>query len=747
MLEICLNSCEVLSAQAPAEMGRKKKTPKKTPKKPKPRKVIDSEPEYSKKMACLTFTTTRIDQWYAELAKQYYENPDLEVSWKDWKGKNDVTTQVEITVSGPCKKAPEESLSVAINLYMTVGKIMIQGKTLETWRVEEYPYLRDGVNATIPQAVQVIENQDVPTTASVDDDKQQVTCELPISDGTRKQLYTVLESPVAATCEPDQPSSQNHVPEVNELSASDNESITSSIPESTAANKTPKLSKKLPTKTSTKLKSAKSKKTPVKLPVPWMDNITNTINKLDQRVSSVGNAVEAMKSSMESILKTFVADIKGVKEEVASLKADVESKHQELSTTCQQLTNACSTSAVDLVTVRAEFSLMKQDVESVKTKVDSIRDKQHTSDPDIEAIKADLKDTKNTITSLSADLQSVKSQPKASNLPQSPSYDITFLQLLNSVNSNIVNMNNTLSSMRPCQLPVVQPQSSTLSYPTGQPDSHQRFVSNQPSTSQSNLSFAAASSPRHQFVSSQVPSAFPQQQFVNSHSNLSYASAASPQHRHNAPTHQVNQQPSQLSSDRQSNANYQPDRPPPAQTQSKPKLTVVMDSNRKSIDFRQLFPNFDVQVLPSGTIEWARRAIQKINSPDVVILHMGTNDLDNGLSGDECAKGLMDLASELRSSHPNAVVHISNLLPRKDGLNDACTRANEVLNSQFASTIRHPDILSQNHLYDDRHLNRYRMKGEALTGTQLFSKSLYCRITNSQPDELLLRNSRRWSKS
>ena len=50
-------------------------------------------------MACLTFTTTHIDQWYAELAKQYYDNPALEVSWKDWKGKNDVTTQVEITVS------------------------------------------------------------------------------------------------------------------------------------------------------------------------------------------------------------------------------------------------------------------------------------------------------------------------------------------------------------------------------------------------------------------------------------------------------------------------------------------------------------------------------------------------------------------------------------------------------------------------------------------------------------------------
>ena len=107
----------------------------------------------------------------------------------------------------------------------------------------------------------------------------------------------------------------------------------------------------------------------------------------------------------------------------------------------------------------------------------------------------------------------------------------------------------------------------------------------------------------------------------------------------------------------------------------------------------------------------------------------------------------MDLASELRSNHPNALVLISNLLSRKDDLNDTCTRANVVLNSQFASTIHHPDILPQNHLYDDRHLNRYRVKGEALTGTQLFSKSLYCKVTNNQPDELLLKNSRRWSKS
>ena len=66
-----------------------------------------------------------------------------------------------------------------------------------------------------------------------------------------------------------------------------------------------------------------------------------------------------------------------------------------------------------------------------------------------------------------------------------------------------------------------------------------------------------------------------------------------------------------------------------------------MDSNRKSIDFQWLFPDYEVTVLPTGTVDWVQKGASSISNPDIIILHVGTNDLDNGASSQDCAQKLL----------------------------------------------------------------------------------------------------------
>ena len=90
-----------------------------------------------------------------------------------------------------------------------------------------------------------------------------------------------------------------------------------------------------------------------------------------------------------------------------------------------------------------------------------------------------------------------------------------------------------------------------------------------------------------------------------------------------------------------------------------------MDSNRKSVFFPALFPDFNVRLCEAGTIDWAHRAGSNLQNPDVILIHVGTNDLDSGMPAKDCASKLVDLAAELQQTYPTATIFISHLLSRQ----------------------------------------------------------------------------------
>ena len=59
-------------------------------------------------------------------------------------------------------------------------------------------------------------------------------------------------------------------------------------------------------------------------------------------------------------------------------------------------------------------------------------------------------------------------------------------------------------------------------------------------------------------------------------------------------------------------------------------IAIIMDSNRRDINFNKLFPNAKVNIYPCGTAKWARKLVDETDfkNPSDVIFHLGTNDLE-----------------------------------------------------------------------------------------------------------------------
>ena len=179
--------------------------------------------------------------------------------------------------------------------------------------------------------------------------------------------------------------------------------------------------------------------------------------------------------------------------------------------------------------------------------------------------------------------------------------------------------------------------------------------------------------------------------------------------------------------------------PPTQPTKPKREISILIDSNRKNIDFRRLFPGAKVNVIPSGTLEWARTAVGKgIGSPTDVILHVGTNDIDS-IPGDQFAEEVVTLSSDIQKLH-RCNVYVSEVLPRGDM---EVTQVNSSLRQRTRSTIPHHDITNR-HLHDPKHLNRYRIDQDSLSGSQLFARDLYKAVQRDDPARELLDASRRW---
>ena len=165
------------------------------------------------------------------------------------------------------------------------------------------------------------------------------------------------------------------------------------------------------------------------------------------------------------------------------------------------------------------------------------------------------------------------------------------------------------------------------------------------------------------------------------------------------------------------------------------RIVVLMDSNKKNIDFHKLF-NQPVTVVPCPTVAWAHRAIQRgLGKPAKVIIHIGTNDLDS-VTPLSYADDMISLAEQININYKCPVIILEVLVRRPNSygisLNDKVDAANELLRGSRFSTISHSDV-HEEHLYDEKHLNRNTRGNQHLAGSQIFAKNLYKALYESSP--------------
>ena len=89
-------------------------------------------------------------------------------------------------------------------------------------------------------------------------------------------------------------------------------------------------------------------------------------------------------------------------------------------------------------------------------------------------------------------------------------------------------------------------------------------------------------------------------------------------------------------------------------------------------------------------------------------------------------------------------VFLSDITSRKDQYHQDVEMINHDLNGLLRNInikrVKHSNIKSQ-HLHDDRHLKRNRNQGEAMSGVQLFCKSIYKTMTQKTIEMELIKKS------
>ena len=112
-------------------------------------------------------------------------------------------------------------------------------------------------------------------------------------------------------------------------------------------------------------------------------------------------------------------------------------------------------------------------------------------------------------------------------------------------------------------------------------------------------------------------------------------------------------------------------------------IVVIMDSNRKFTNFNQLLggnlKKGKVIVIPCSNIASTEKILEshQIDNPSKILLHIGINDIDN-TEPENIAKDLVQVAEKFKAKY-KCQVYISDITPRKDGLQDAVKEAYTLL--------------------------------------------------------------------
>ena len=157
-------------------------------------------------------------------------------------------------------------------------------------------------------------------------------------------------------------------------------------------------------------------------------------------------------------------------------------------------------------------------------------------------------------------------------------------------------------------------------------------------------------------------------------------------------------------------------------THTKQRLTVLMDSNRRFIDFKNLFKNKEIVVIPCGSVEVANDILNVRNiDSDEVLLHIGINDLEIK-EPPIVSKEIAEVVKRL--SDKCSKVFVSMITIRKDHLDKNVEMANALLKldlqaieNQEIILIDHKSITSNGELYDKKHLSK-KWVGNELSGVE-----------------------------
>ncbi|KAI4876409.1 hypothetical protein NFI96_020969 [Prochilodus magdalenae] len=137
-------------------------------------------------------------------------------------------------------------------------------------------------------------------------------------------------------------------------------------------------------------------------------------------------------------------------------------------------------------------------------------------------------------------------------------------------------------------------------------------------------------------------------------------------------------------------------------------IALLIDSNRKFIDEKKLFPKHRAAKLWCPTTQKALELLTeaKLGSPSHIIIHTGTNDLR--AQQERAAVSLRAVIEKASSTFPNSKIVISTLLPHRDFHPHTIQRINASISRECAlrpnTHLAHHPTLDTAYLHDHVHL-------------------------------------------
>ena len=152
---------------------------------------------------------------------------------------------------------------------------------------------------------------------------------------------------------------------------------------------------------------------------------------------------------------------------------------------------------------------------------------------------------------------------------------------------------------------------------------------------------------------------------------------------------------------------------------------ILCDSNGKYLKLKRLCPDRKVTYFRCPTVQRGKEIIQSsdFGTPQTILIHTGTNDLEREISTSQSTSDLTTLITTAAEKYLTSKVLYSTLLPRRDIDNEEILKINTLIEKKCSRLpnvhlIDHTNLFQHNNyiLHDAKHLNPY--------GVKLFAKNL-----------------------